>query len=47
MPPRRNHPASPDSPPHLRALMASPAYRAAIPDRQQAFREIRTFISDV
>jgi uncharacterized protein (DUF1330 family) len=30
----------------VRAMFASAAYRAAIPDRQQAFHEIRTFISD-
>jgi uncharacterized protein (DUF1330 family) len=28
-------------------MFDSPAYRAAIPDRQRAFRDIRTFISDL
>lgn len=30
----------------VRTMMGSAAYRAAIPDRQRAFQEIRTFISD-
>lgn len=30
----------------IHAMFDSPAYRAAIPDRQRAFREITTFISD-
>lgn len=29
-----------------RNMMASAAYRAAIPDRQLAFEDLRTFISD-
>ena len=29
-----------------RGMMASDAYRAAVPDRELAFEEIRTFISD-
>ena len=30
----------------VHAMMTSASYRAAIPDRQRAFREIRTFIAD-
>ena len=30
----------------IHAMFASAAYRAAIPDRQRAFRDIRTFVSD-
>ncbi len=30
----------------IHKMFASAAYRAAIPDRERAFREIRTFISD-
>ena len=30
-----------------REMLASAAYRAAIPDRQLAFSDLRTFISDV
>jgi uncharacterized protein (DUF1330 family) len=30
----------------VHAMFDSPAYKAAIADRQRAFREIRTFISD-
>ena len=30
----------------IHEMFASVAYRAAIPDRERAFREIRTFISD-
>jgi uncharacterized protein (DUF1330 family) len=30
----------------VHAMMSSAAYRAAIPDRELAFRDLRTFISD-
>lgn len=30
----------------IHAMFASAAYRAAIPDRQRAFRDMRTFVSD-
>ena len=30
----------------IHAMMSSAAYRAAVPDREQAFQDIRTFISD-
>lgn len=30
----------------IRGMFASAAYRAAIPDRQRAFSDIKTFISD-
>jgi uncharacterized protein (DUF1330 family) len=30
----------------VHAMMSSAAYRAAIPDRDHAFRDLRTFISD-
>jgi uncharacterized protein (DUF1330 family) len=29
-----------------RTMLASPEYRAAIPDRERAFAELRTFLSD-
>ena len=31
----------------IHEMFDSPAYRAAIPDRQRAFRDIRTFVSDL
>jgi NAD(P)-dependent dehydrogenase (short-subunit alcohol dehydrogenase family) len=31
---------------HIHGMFASAAYRAAIPDRLRAFRDIKTFISD-
>ena len=31
---------------HIRGMFASAAYRAAIPDRERAFADLRTFISD-
>jgi uncharacterized protein (DUF1330 family) len=31
---------------HIHEMFASAAYRAAIPDRLRAFRDIKTFISD-
>ena len=31
---------------HARAMIASAAYRAAVPDRDEAFLEIRTFLGD-